>query len=103
MSDVQLPTLRASLFKDTSERRVDYSGSATIKREDAMLLMDYLLSDRAESDDYGLKLYISGWKKTSSGGKDYLSLSIQPPMRAYQEAAPAPAPLTPPDDDGIPF
>jgi len=84
MVDVQLPSLRASLFKDTSERRVDYSGSASIKRKEAMLLMDYLLSDSAEGDDYGIKLYISGWKKTSNGGKDYLSLSIQPPLKAYE-------------------
>ncbi|QQG31320.1 hypothetical protein S2L_25 [Cyanophage S-2L] len=101
----QLPALNGSLFVDDSQNRIDYSGSCTITAQDVAALADYLFSNRAEADQYGLKLYISGWKKQSRNGKPYISLQIQPPRNAFlglpqqQRQAPAPqaqAPQAPP-------
>lgn len=91
------PSLNGSLFVDSSTNRIDYSGTASITRENLVALCDYLFSDRAESDEYGLKLYISGWKKTSQRtGKTYIRLQIEPPKAAYDGQAPAPRPAAPP-------
>lgn len=84
----QLPSMNGSLFTDQSQNRIDFSGNCSITREDAMALCDYLLSQRAEGDQYGLKLFISGWRKQSRQGKNYISLQIQPPRNAYLGIAP---------------
>ena len=100
----KLPGLNGSLFKDESETRRDYSGSFTITREEALALTEYLLSSRAEGDQYGLKLYVSGWKKVSQNGKQYLSLRIEPPRRAFETpAAPAAAPYGQGGSPGQPY
>jgi hypothetical protein len=92
MTDQRPPSINGSLFKDESPNRIDYSGTANISREDAMALCDYLLSNRAEADQYGLKLYVSGWSKTSQRtGKKYISLQIEPPKAAYNGTPPAQA------------
>lgn len=96
----KLPGLNGSLFKDESEARRDYSGSFSITREEALALTEYLLSNRAEGDQYGLKLYVSGWKKASQSGKQYLSLRIEPPRKAYEAPAAPAAPATAPYGQG---
>jgi hypothetical protein len=51
----------------------------------------------------GKPIRLSLWKKTSSTGIEYLSISIQPKEDAPVAAAPAPEKVLAIDDDSIPF
>ena len=103
MSDT--PKMNASLFHGHKHSdKIDYSGTVSVSRDDLKLLAAYANSEHAVADDYGIKLYVNGWKKESASGKKYISMSIEPPKQAYEDsmngAASAPASV---NDDDMPF
>jgi len=72
-------TLNLSIFKSTKpEIKVDFSGMMNIKVEEVDALCRYIMSQ--SPDQYGsVQVPISGWKKTSSKGLNYISAVAQPP------------------------
>lgn len=71
--------LNLSIFKSTKpESKVDFSGVLNVKVEEIDALRRYVLSQTP--DQYGsVQVPISGWKKTSSKGLNYISAVAEPP------------------------
>ena len=71
--------LNLSIFKSTKpESKVDFSGMMNIKVEELDALCRYVMSQTP--DQYGsVQVPITGWKKTSSKGLNYISAVGQPP------------------------
>jgi hypothetical protein len=79
--------LNISIFKSTKpESKIDFSGMLNIKVEELDALCRYVLSQ--SPDQYGsVQVPISGWKKTSSKGLNYISAVGQPPRDYVDKAA----------------
>lgn len=71
--------LNLSIFKSTKpDSKVDFSGMMNIKVEELDALCRYVMSQTP--DQYGsVQVPITGWKKTSSKGLNYISAVGQPP------------------------
>ena len=71
--------LNLSIFKSTKpESKVDFSGMMNIKVEELDALCRYVMSQTP--DQYGsVQVPVTGWKKTSSKGLNYISAVGQPP------------------------
>jgi hypothetical protein len=71
--------LNLSIFKSTKpESKVDFSGMMNIKVEELNALCRYVMSQTP--DQYGsVQVPVTGWKKTSSKGLNYISAVGQPP------------------------
>ena len=71
--------LNLSIFKSTKpESKVDFSGMMNIKVEELDAFCRYVMSQTP--DQYGsVQVPVSGWKKTSSKGLNYISAVGQPP------------------------
>jgi hypothetical protein len=71
--------LNLSIFKSTKpESKVDFSGMMNIKVEELNALCRYVMSQTP--DQYGsIQVPVTGWKKTSSKGLNYISAVGQPP------------------------
>ena len=86
-----MPAFNASLFKNDRKElpnQPDFTGPGSISKEDFMLIADAITGGKANLDDRGaIKLRIAGWKKESSNGKPYISLSLQ--IDDYKPSAPA--------------
>jgi len=72
-------TLNLSIFKSTKpESKVDFSGMMNIKVEEVDALCRFIMSQKP--DQYGsVQVPVTGWKKTSSKGLNYISAVAQPP------------------------
>jgi hypothetical protein len=79
--------------KKTSPKAPDYTGVLDITPE----FLDVIKANMNGPE--GAKMQLSGWRKTSSAGKDFLSLSVQPPFKRDG----APRPPSSRDRDDIPF
>jgi hypothetical protein len=71
--------LNLSIFKSTKpDSKVDFSGMMNIKVEELDALCRYVMSQTP--DQYGsIQVPVTGWKKTSSKGLNYISAVGQPP------------------------
>jgi len=71
--------LNLSIFKSTKpEIKVDFNGMMNIKVEELDALCRYIMSQ--SPDQYGsVQVPVTGWKKTSSKGLNYISAIAQPP------------------------
>lgn len=71
--------LNLSIFKSTKpESKVDFSGMMNIKVEELDSLCRFIMSQ--SPDQYGsVQVPVTGWKKTSSKGLNYISAVAQPP------------------------
>lgn len=71
--------LNLSIFKSTKpDSKVDFSGMMNIKVEELDAFCRFVMSQTP--DQYGsVQVPISGWKKTSSKGLNYISAVGQPP------------------------
>jgi len=71
--------LNLSIFKSTKpDSKIDFSGMVNIKVEELDALCRYVYSQTP--DQYGsVQVPVSGWKKTSSKGLNYISAVGQPP------------------------
>jgi hypothetical protein len=94
--------INASLFKNDRKEgnQPDYTGPGSVSKEDFMAIADQVTSGRFNSDDRGnIKIKVAGWKKTSAGGKSYLSLSIQVDDYGIDQPKAAPAVTITDNDD----
>jgi hypothetical protein len=75
-----MASFNASLFKNErkqTEKQPDFTGPASISREDFMAIADEITGGTAQLNDNGeIKLRVAGWRKQSKNGKDYISLSL---------------------------
>ena len=71
--------LNLSIFKSTKpESKVDFSGMMNVKVEELDAFCRYVMSQTP--DQYGsVQVPVTGWKKTSSKGLNYISAVGQPP------------------------
>ena len=71
--------LNLSIFKSTKpDSKIDFSGMMNIKVEELDALCRFVMSQTP--DQYGsVQVPVSGWKKTSSRGLNYISAVGQPP------------------------
>ena len=99
--------ITAALFKNERKEhdgQPDFTGPGTVTPETLKALYKAALSDQASFDNEGrIKVRVAGWRKTSSGGKSYISLSISLDRPRPATPAPAPAPVVPPADDFLPY
>lgn len=75
-----MPNFSASLFKNDrkeTEKQPDFTGPGSISKEDFMAIADAITAGKCNFDDKGqIKLRVAGWKRESSGGRAYISLSL---------------------------
>ena len=70
---------------DPSKNYPQYDGVMNIPADVAYALAEYIMQGKPIGDRNEIPLAISGWKKTSSSGKTYLSLSFKPHYK-YEKA-----------------
>lgn len=70
---------------DPSKNYPQYDGVMNIPADVAYALAEYIMQGKPIGDRNEIPLAISGWKKTSSSGKAYLSLSFKPHYK-YEKA-----------------
>lgn len=90
---MQTPNLSAALFrnerKETSAQP-DFTGPGSVTPDALKAWYEAAVSNDAVFDERGnIKIRVAGWKKESSGGKAYISLSISLDL-------PKPAPVAAP-------
>jgi len=97
---MQIPNLSAALFrnerKETSAQP-DFTGPGSITPDALKAWYEAAVSNDAVFDERGnIKIRVAGWKKESSGGKAYISLSVSLDLPKPAPAAPtaASAPLS---------
>lgn len=95
---MQTPNLSAALFrnerKETSAQP-DFTGPGSVTPDALKAWYEAAISNDAVFDERGnIKIRVAGWKKESSGGKAYISLSVSldlpKPAPAVTPAASAP-------------
>lgn len=69
--------INGALFKDTSDRRIDYSGTIRLTAQDVSQLIMWF--DTVPADQSEVTLFLTGWKKTSLKGQNFISFVVQPP------------------------
>lgn len=78
--------MNLTIFKDTKNEKIDYSGKATIKADQVDALIAYLKS--ASPNQYGdIELRIAGWNKQSKSGTGYISAVASTPRQQQQPVA----------------
>lgn len=99
--------IQAALFKNErkeQDNHPDFTGPGSVTPEALKELYEAAVSGEASFDAEGrIKVRVAGWRKTSSGGKSYISLSIsldRPKTEPPAAAKPAPAPV---EDDFLPY
>ena len=70
---------------DPSKNYPQYDGVMNIPADVAYALAEYIMQGKPIGDRNEIPLAISGWKKTASSGKAYLSLSFKPHYK-YEKA-----------------
>jgi hypothetical protein len=75
---------------DPSKNYPQYDGVMNIPADVAYALAEYIMQGKPVGDRNEIPIAISGWKKTSSSGKAYLSLSFKPHYK-YEKLETAPA------------
>ena len=91
-----MPAFSAALFKNErkeTDKQPDFTGPGSISKEDFMKIADIITGDGANLNDKGeIKLRVAGWRRESSNGKAYISLSLQ--IDDYKpDSAPAAKPV----------
>jgi hypothetical protein len=85
--------INASLFKNERKETAtqpDFTGPGSVTPDALKAIYDAALSGQAVFDENGsIKIRVAGWKKESSSGKSYISMSIQ--LDQPKPAASAPA------------
>ena len=94
---MQTLNLSAALFrnerKETSAQP-DFTGPGSVTPDALKAWYEAAVSNDAVFDERGnIKIRVAGWKKESSGGKAYISLSVT--LDLPKPAAPAPAASAP--------
>jgi hypothetical protein len=74
---------------DPSKNYPQYDGVMNIPADVAYALAEYIMQGKPVGDRNEIPIAISGWKKTSSNGKAYLSLSFKPHYK-YEKSETAP-------------
>lgn len=74
---------------DPSKNYPQYDGVMNIPADVAYALAEYIMQGKPVGDRNEIPIAISGWKKTSSSGKAYLSLSFKPHYK-YEKSETAP-------------
>jgi uncharacterized protein (DUF736 family) len=73
--------INASLFKNTrkeTENQPDFTGPGSVSIESLKALYEAAVANQVVLDDRGnVVVRVAGWKKTSSSGNAYISLSLQ--------------------------
>lgn len=73
-------TFRASLFKNDrkqTDKQPDFTGPSSITKEDFLKLADAITAGKCQFDDRGeIKFRVAGWRRESSGGRQYISLVL---------------------------
>jgi uncharacterized protein (DUF736 family) len=73
--------INASLFKNTrkeSENQPDFTGPGSVSIENLKAIYEAAVANQVSFDDRGnVVVRVAGWKKTSSSGNAYISLSLQ--------------------------
>jgi hypothetical protein len=92
---MQTPNLSAALFrnerKETSAQP-DFTGPGSVTPDVLKAWYEAAVSNDAVFDERGnIKIRVAGWKKESSGGKAYISLSVSLDLPKPAPAAPAAA------------
>jgi hypothetical protein len=92
---MQTPNLSAALFrnerKETSAQP-DFTGPGSVTPDALKSWYEAAVSNDAVFDERGnIKIRVAGWKKESSGGKAYISLSVSLDLPKPAPAAPAAA------------
>ena len=86
--------INASLFKNTrkeTENQPDFTGPGSVSIENLKALYEAAVANQVVLDDRGnVVIRVAGWKKTSTSGNAYISLSLQLD-RPKPAAAPAAA------------
>lgn len=72
--------LNGALFRDTSERRVDYSGSIKLTHQEISNLLMWF--DKVDAAQDTVTLFVTGWSRQSAKDQKYISFVIQPPKEA---------------------
>ena len=75
---------------DPSKNYPQYDGVMSVPADVAYALAEYIMQGKPVGDRNEIPIAISGWKKTSSSGKAYLSLSFKPHYK-YEKLETAPA------------
>jgi uncharacterized protein (DUF736 family) len=77
-----------TIFKDTKNEKIDYSGKIAVKADQVDALIAYLKS--ATPNQYGdVEMRVAGWNKQSKSGTGYISAVASTPRQQY--AAPVAA------------
>lgn len=103
------PNINASLFRNERKEREnqpDFSGPGSVTPEALKALYEAAVGGQAQFDERGnIKMRVAGWKKESSGGKAYISLSLQLDRPKLDPKATLTALANQPvaEDDFIPF
>jgi uncharacterized protein (DUF736 family) len=101
------PKIQAALFKNErkeQDNQPDFTGPGSVTPEALKELYEAAVGGQASFDADGrIKVRVAGWRKTSSGSKSYISLSIsldRPKTEPSAAAKPAPALV---EDDFLPY
>lgn len=104
---------------DATKNYPEMDGVMNVTKEQAELLVHYLMNAEPQGERQEIPVRISGWTKVANSGKKYVSLSFQPDNKVLKQiqernaapaAAPAPLPQqqqtwlsAQPDEDDLPF
>lgn len=103
---------------DATKNYPEMDGVMNVTKEQAELLVHYLMNAEPQGERQEIPVRISGWTKVANSGKKYVSLQFQPDNKVLKQiqernAAPAAAPApqlqqqtwlsAQPDDSDIPF
>ena len=87
------PNINASLFKNDRKEQPnqpDFTGPGSVSPDNLKALYEAAVSGKAVFDDRGgIKIRAAGWRKETSSGTAYISLSLQ---LDRSQVAPEPAP-----------